>query len=154
MLASTPRQRLADSPATIESLQGVLKKWFVAVGHRHLARVLETVEVSWARGPMPSPFLLADVHCASLVKHIASADATVHPRHARLSSALHAEHQKHSIVLAGRPELECLKYARLMLLICSKFRTLKMYVAKSLATKVKAGSCLLCYAMFANINTQ
>ena len=132
------RFRLPDSDASVAGLQSMLRAWWKERGHRSLKLLLQNVELSWNRGPMPSPSLLSEPGILALVRHATAVDCTIHPRHARLAAALYAEHGICAIFDKINVENESQRYAKLILLAFAKYRELQKDEDKMAAFMIKA----------------
>ena len=127
----TKRERLKDSDVGAESLRTCLKQWFVHCGDRLIDRLLSVVSSEWPARGMPTPSQLVALAPFSLVKLVASVDPSLHPRHARLVTAILAEHGVKKVFDGGRGlELECMLLSRLILGVLRKYRDMVKYEDK------------------------
>ena len=127
----TKRERLKDSDVGAESLRSCLKQWFVHCGDRLIDRQLSIVSSEWPARGMPTPSQLVALAPYSLAKCVAGVDPSLHPRHARLVTAILAEHGVKKVFDGGRGlELECMLLSRLILGVLRKYRDMAKYEDK------------------------
>jgi len=125
------RYRLPDSDVPVVSLQNALKVWFNKCGDRTINRLLKIVARDWPTRGSPLPSELSQFVPFAFAESMAEVDETLHPRHARLVSAITAENlSKQCIDSDRRPELEAMLLSRTMLSMFSKYRDLVKYADK------------------------
>ena len=128
------RSRLKDSEVSASQLREALKEWFKTVGSRLIDANLTTVSAEWPHRGMPIPSQLVQLQPLSLVEGILKIDATLHPRHARLVTAILAEHGAGPCFSGTRGiELESMLVSRLILAVLRKYRDLAKYADKWVA---------------------
>ena len=127
----TKRERLKDNEVGADSLRSCLKQWFVHCGDRLIDRLLSIVSSELPARGMPTPSQLVAIAPYSLVKFVANVDPSLHPRHARLATAILAEHGVKKVFDGGRGlELECMLLSRLILGVLRKYRDMVKYEDK------------------------
>ena len=133
------RSRLKDSSVSATELRECLKHWFTLVGTRLIDQALAVVSTDWPLRSMPSPTQLVQLQPRMLVEGMLKIDNTLHPRHARLVTAILAEHGVKPCYEGTRGiELECMLLSRLVLGVLRKYRDLAKYDLKSVAVCKKA----------------
>lgn len=135
------RRRIRHSDVSVAKLEQVLAFWLNAVGANLLDTLLQEYTLNaWAGKGTPLPADLCGDVPFLFTKFMSEEDATVHPQHKRLAYAILAgipKHVKFSSTKVPLP-LQALFASRTMLKIMGKYRDLKHYDEKLLATMKKA----------------
>ena len=131
------RFRLRDSDVTVDQLIDVLNKWFKKVNDRCIPHLLKTVKEQWPQRGMPPPVLLCHQSPYAYTTLLAEVDPTLHPRHAKLTSAILACHDDDPCFAGGSEskEVRALMLSKQLLSMLSKYRDLVKIPAKAVSAR-------------------
>ena len=104
--AKGKRYRLPESDCSVDELVTVLTKWFEREGTRCIPTLLDAVTKMWPARGMPSAHLLCLSAAYGFALLLSAVDSTLHPRHAKLTSAILDVHAKEACFAGGRDRSE------------------------------------------------